>query len=59
MRYHVRLPALAIIFVLLASACGGSATPSPSASAPPAASAPAESAAASPGESAGGSAAAE
>lgn len=30
MRYQVRLPALAIVFVLMASACGGSATPSPS-----------------------------
>jgi len=56
MRYHVRLPALAIIFVLLVSACGGGATPSPStggsSTAPStAASAPAESAAASVGAS--------
>jgi len=33
MRYQFRLPALAIIFVLLASACGPGATPSPSAGA--------------------------
>ena len=31
MRYQFRLPALAVVFVLLASACGTSATPSPSA----------------------------
>jgi multiple sugar transport system substrate-binding protein len=31
MRYQFRLPALAIVFVLLASACGSGATPSPSA----------------------------
>ncbi len=56
MRNQFRLPALATAVVLLASACGSSATPSPSASAPaasaPAASVPAASAPAASGSQA-------
>ncbi|HEY7968497.1 MAG TPA: hypothetical protein VID95_00800, partial [Candidatus Limnocylindrales bacterium] len=60
MRYHLRLPALATVVVLVLSACGTAATPSPSSggASAPAASAPAASVPAASGATGSGSASA-